>query len=105
MTETTNQQAAEELACAIHGETFLRMLPAITTAIEAAEQRGLERMVVALQDHWLWELKCNHEEKTDVAKCSCGKWKSEAKRSVGEAIAEWINHALIVSSIKPRATP
>lgn len=52
----------------------------------------------ALGDHWLWQMVCDHEAKTDVAICSCGLWRSGAMASVGDAATAWAEHALAAAA-------
>ena len=49
-----------------------------------------------LKEHWLTQIECNHEEKTDRAMCWCG-WASEPRSSVGGALDEWIDHVITVA--------
>lgn len=58
----------------------------------------------ALKDHWLWEVVCDHEAKTDVARCACGVWKSEPMTTVAHAVERWIEHVEEVAG-EPRRTP
>lgn len=45
-------------------------------------------------EHWLWQMICDHETKTDVAVCACGHWRSDPQPSVGEAARRWADHAI-----------
>lgn len=47
-----------------------------------------------LAQHWLFEMRCNHEEKTDTAFCACGQWNSGPQENVGQAALRWAEHAL-----------
>lgn len=47
-----------------------------------------------LAAHWLFEMRCNHELKTDVAFCACG-WAGTMQPSVGMAAKEWATHVLL----------
>lgn len=58
-----------------------------------------DEQATKLADHWLHEMRCDHDAKTDVACCSCG-WVSEAKASIGEAAKAWASHAL--STLEPK---
>ena len=71
-----------------HGQTVAQLKNAASQEIKAAndratsaEKRLAERdsSVVAifrsvLSEHWLSEIRCNHEDKTDQAFCACSKW-------------------------------
>lgn len=47
-----------------------------------------------LRKHWLWQVECHHETKTDTPRCSCSRWPCEPQPSVGEAVERWIEHVL-----------
>lgn len=49
----------------------------------------------ALSGHWIHQMECLHESKSDIAHCACG-WNSRAMESVGIAANEWARHALDV---------
>lgn len=55
-----------------------------------------------LRGHWLTGIICNHDDKTDVATCSCSLWQCEPMPSVGAAVDAWIEHAL---TAPPPGTP
>jgi hypothetical protein len=58
---------------------------------DAAAER--ERIKVRLAQHWLVELRCNHEDRTDEAVCSCALWGSGPRPTVGDAVQARIEHA------------
>lgn len=70
---------------------------AIRRMMGAAEYDGArderKRISERLSDHYLVEVRCDHDRKTDVAICSCALWASERHNSVGEAVEAWIAHA------------
>ena len=47
-----------------------------------------------LCEHYLVEIRCDHDAKTDQAICACARWTAPIKASVGEAIAAWADHVL-----------
>lgn len=75
-------------------ERLAALFPAQPPSLTFSDDRATK-----LADHWLYEMKCDHDAKTDVACCSCG-WVSEAKASVGEAAKVWASHAL--STLEPK---
>ena len=58
-----------------------------------------DEAVEALSGHWLYEMRCDHETKTDQAFCSCGLWSSAPQPSIGEAAKRWAEHALATASL------
>jgi hypothetical protein len=54
-----------------------------------------------LAEHYLWQMICDHDAKTDVAVCSCGLWRSQPLPSVGEAAQAWAAHTLSVLAAAP----
>lgn len=53
---------------------------------------------LALAAHWVLEMRCNHEKKTDQVFCACGAT-CEERPSVGEAALSWAAHVL--SAVQP----
>ena len=55
---------------------------------------ALERLVLSdvLAKHWIVELRCNHDLKTDQVFCSCGSWRGPELLSVGSAVRAWADH-------------
>ena len=47
-----------------------------------------------LTDHWLAEIHCDHENKTDQARCSCSRVNLPVKNSIGEAASTWVEHVI-----------
>jgi hypothetical protein len=80
------------------GESADSCEAAIRRMMDAAQYDGAreerERLREHLAEHYLAEMRCDHEAGTDVAICSCGLWASEPQPSVGEAVREWADHAL-----------
>ena len=70
------------------------MAPAITAYMDAlpAGSGLVERLRAHLREHWLANIACDHEAKTDTASCSCSMWRDEPHPSVGEAVDAWIEH-------------
>jgi hypothetical protein len=58
--------------------------------LRIAEERP-SSLVLVLSAHWLTEIHCDHEAKTDEALCYCG-WRSPAYPSVGRAVEHWARH-------------
>lgn len=54
----------------------------------------LDRMAQVLRAHWLTGLECDHDAKTDVANCFCGKWRPAPEPSVGQAVERWVEHVM-----------
>ena len=52
------------------------------------------RMAQVLREHWLTGLECDHEAKTDVANCFCGRWRPAPEPSVGQAVERWVEHVM-----------
>lgn len=52
-----------------------------------------------LAEHWLSEMICDHEARTDRAACCCG-WVSAPQRSVGDAAKAWAVHALTETAVR-----
>lgn len=52
-------------------------------------------LVEKISQHWLMEMRCNHEAKTDTAFCACG-WRSQESQSVGKAAERWAKHLLAI---------
>lgn len=46
----------------------------------------------ALAAHWLYQIICNHEAKTDRSCCGCGQFQSTSQPNVGEAAKRWVEH-------------
>lgn len=53
-----------------------------------------ERFKQTLSLHWLTNIECDHEAKTDTARCWCGYWTGTPQPSVAMAVQEWINHVM-----------
>lgn len=68
----------------------------VTTAEEAlAAVQGIpDGLRTVLQDHWLVDIICDHEAKTDQAVCNCAVEALPVCPSVGLAVAAWIEHVL-----------
>jgi len=64
--------------------------------LAAAEQKGIEKGLEVLREHWLFAIKCHHEAKTDQSVCACG-LKSPERENVGKAVQDWIEHIRIVA--------
>ena len=59
--------------------------------LQGAEQvRNKVREV--LKEHWLVDVICDHEKKTDRAQCACSRIRFSEHPSVGAAIDEWIEN-------------
>lgn len=56
-----------------------------------------------LAAHWLTEMRCDHEAKTDKAFCACG-WRGKSQPSVGQAAKDWAKHVLIALADAGRAS-
>lgn len=68
---------------------------AALAALDAVPERDVaERVREVLRSHWLTEIRCDHENKTDQAFCSCSEWGGEPQNSVRLAVDDWINHIL-----------
>ena len=55
-------------------------------------QSVLTRLATVLQDHYLYDIGCNHQTKTDTPICACMGMKPVAYSSVGAAVQGWIKH-------------
>lgn len=66
--------------------------------VAAAEARGYDRAVANLRTvltgHYLFEMNCDHEAKTDSPWCACCRVDLGTHPSVGEAVAAWVDHVL-----------
>lgn len=51
-----------------------------------------ERWIKVLREHWLAGIDCNHEQRTDTARCSCSLIAFPPQTSVGLAVETWIQH-------------
>lgn len=60
--------------------------------LEMFGERHLREVRHVLRDHWVTQLICDHEAKTDRAVCSCSLWRCEPQPCVGDAINAWIDH-------------
>jgi hypothetical protein len=47
-----------------------------------------------LRDHWVHEVVCDHEAKTDRVVCSCSRWRGDPMPNVGAAIDAWAAHVV-----------
>jgi hypothetical protein len=47
-----------------------------------------------LREHWITNIVCDHDTKTDRACCSCSAWRGNTKPSIGAAVDDWIDHVL-----------
>jgi hypothetical protein len=47
-----------------------------------------------LRKHWLWQVECQHAEKTDTPRCFCSLWVCDPQPSVGQAVERWVEHVL-----------
>lgn len=65
---------------------------ALARAAAVAKEARVET-IEKLKEHWLFNIECHHQAKTDQAVCACG-WKSPERESVGKAVESWANHAL-----------
>lgn len=61
-------------------------------------EEQLSQVAAVLTVHWLTEVQCNHEAKTDRSFCWCGSFQSEPQDSVGGAVRRWVEH--IVEQIR-----
>lgn len=52
-----------------------------------------------LREHWLVEIRCDHERSTDRAVCSCSMWRGDEVMSVGEAVEDWIGHVIAAAGL------
>ncbi len=59
-----------------------------------APKPDFARMAQVLREHWLTGLECDHEAKTDVANCFCGRWRPAPEPSVGQAVERWVEHVM-----------
>jgi hypothetical protein len=50
------------------------------------------RAVLAV--HWLTEIQCGHDTKSDRSFCWCGSFICEPQPSVGEAVTRWVEHVM-----------
>lgn len=48
-----------------------------------------------LEEHWIYQLNCDHDAKTDDITCACG-WTGKGYLSVGEAVSRWAAHVINV---------
>jgi hypothetical protein len=71
---------------------------AATVAVRAAapiiERDALLRMTETLRKHWLMQMVCDHEHKTDRPMCACCDVDLGVHASVGAAVNAWIEHVL-----------
>lgn len=101
------EQAAYVDACVIRGITALAHLskhPGTMGALfdrARADEQTLNALAMRIQElpsvlsyHWLSGMECDHEARTDVATCACGRWRSAAQPSVGAAVQRWVEHVL-----------
>ncbi len=72
------------------GPVLERTLP------DAIRRSVLIEVQDALREHWLMAVDCDHEAKTDTARCYCTVWTGTAQPSVGQAVNEWIRHVISV---------
>lgn len=65
-----------------------------------------EALRAHLRDHWLANIVCDHEAKTDTAICSCSQWADTPHPSVGAAVDAWIEHVFttLPAALEPRAS-
>lgn len=66
-------------------------LPPLVTLVDPAKDRDA-KWRAALTEHWLYQIICNHEAKTDRSCCGCGQFQSTSQPNVGEAAARWVEH-------------
>lgn len=96
--------------CGMHGPVFIPTAPYPQTPtfvtspmpwpapaaalVERATPDIEPRSVIAdvLVKHWLLEMRCNHELRTDTAVCACGIYRGQQELSVGAAVRSWANH-------------
>jgi hypothetical protein len=52
--------------------------------------------------HWVIEMRCDHNAKTDTAFCACG-WRGIPMRSVGQSAKEWARH-VVTSALTNRSS-
>lgn len=48
----------------------------------------------ALADHWITSVNCDKAAGTNYATCACSLWRGPIRKSVGEAVKDWIAHLL-----------
>lgn len=65
----------------------------------ASPQAEIDRLRSHLREHWLANIACDHEAKTDTASCSCSMWRDEPHPSVGGAVDAWIEH--VIATLHP----
>lgn len=58
-----------------------------------------------LQKHWLTGVDCNHEEKTDVARCWCSFWTGTPQPTVILAVMEWVDHVMDEAAMQAENIP
>lgn len=54
------------------------------------------KLAEEIAKHWLIEMRCDHDAKTDTAFCACG-WRGIPMRSVGQAAEEWARHVVVTA--------
>lgn len=60
-----------------------------------------EALRTVLREHWLTAIDCDHEAKTDTARCYCTRWTGAPQPNVGAAVEEWIAHVLAALASLP----
>jgi len=48
----------------------------------------------SLRKHWITGTNCDKAAGTNYATCSCSQWRGPVRKSLGEAINDWIAHVL-----------
>ncbi len=57
-------------------------------------ERAMNVVREVLTEHWVTEIRCNHEDKTDTAFCACSEYPGEPANSVSGAVNNWIDHVV-----------
>ena len=56
------------------------------------EHERAERLVKALETHWLFGIECDHSHRIDKPCCACAEIDLGWYLSVGDAVKAWVNH-------------
>lgn len=95
-------------------ERLEQQIAALQAELAAARARGdlaqdqLYRLVAALEVHWLAGIDCDHETKTDTARCACSRFAGTPQPSIGAAVRQWLLHVtatVALEGLDALATP
>jgi hypothetical protein len=71
------------------------------TRTAASLDAGREALRTTLKEHWLTQVKCDHEAHTDTPVCYCCEFICEPKATLGEAVDAWIEHVITLTTNSP----